>query len=118
MRLFRWIIINLIFVISLYLGLFLGIEGAKNVALFMAWFSILASIFTLHEDVQEAFRKVFKKSGRTTPKSLNIAFDVCVIGAFVWAGFIFTGAAYLVHFILIEALWDRLEKETMQAAAN
>jgi len=76
----------------LYLGLHQGVEGAKNVALFLVWLAgIVGMLASLAAD---EIRK--KQTGKRTPKSLFWAVALAVLGMLLWHGYIVTAVFWLI----------------------
>ena len=103
-----WIVCNGLFVTALIYGYVYEIHGAKNIALFMAWFTIVLSPFVLIEDV-------YKTLPNIVPRWLNISYDVCVIAFMIWHGAIATAIFYIVHTFMVVVAYEKrklfLEKE-------
>ena len=98
-----WISVNGLFLASLYLGFVVGVDGFYRTSMFVAWVTILLSPFILHDDVVSKMRE----RGRPMPNAINIAFDLIVVGIFVWFGAVVTGSFYLVHMFIQEAAWTK-----------
>ncbi len=101
-RAVMWVGINGAFGALLWFGLVEGVEGARNLGLFLAWANVILSFFMLVPDAQEAMAK----KGRSVPKAASVTFDLAVTGLLVWCGAWVTGAAYALHIMLQEAGWE------------
>lgn len=106
MRIIRYFAFNTVFALSLYFGFFGDIEPAKNIAYFIAWLSIITSLFTGSDEVIEYMRE----KGRVIPKRFDATFDLIVTAVFVWSGAWVTASFYLVHWVLFEGAWVRAAK--------
>ena len=93
----RYITLNALFVVCIYFGFFAPelIDGAANVALFMAWMTAAAGIFIfaimimasfagIYEKFEEAFAK---REESVVPFWFDFAFDMCVVLTFVYLGY-------------------------------
>ena len=107
MKQFKYFIINGIFAACIYFGLFENIEGAKNLTLFIAWLSIIMSMFMLTDAAQEA---LVKQGGPSVPRWFDITLDIAVIGIFVWLNWTWTAAGYTLHMFMLIAAWQEVEK--------
>lgn len=107
-RLIKWFALNTIFALCLYFGLYENIDGARNVAIFIAWFCFSVSLFALHEDVINSI----KSKGRSVPVFVDVTFDLSVIFALVWSGWIITAIAYVIHAMIIFSAHEKEPKES------
>lgn len=86
----RYIVINAIFATAIYFGLFLGITGAENLALFMAWITgILGTLLLigLALDKDGAMEESLSRSEPSpVPFWFDFIFDIGVSLAFIWTG--------------------------------
>lgn len=103
-RFFRWLAVNSVFAVMVYLGTYGQIDGAKNVAIAFAWIGLITSFIAPVEAVAREFHK-------TRPSDTMIVVDVChdIIIACVmfWYGWIFTGIAYLIHIFMLQVGRER-----------
>ena len=97
-----WVLWNALIIVVMYLGLNLGVEGAKNIIMFYAWMSFVLSLFA----DQDASLAKLRQYGRVVPAIFNVTVDVVIVAWFIWFGFWMTGIAYLVHLFLVEAAWE------------
>jgi hypothetical protein len=92
----RYIIINGIFAAAIYFGFFEAVEGAKNLALFIAWLTGLFGVLVLfalwidsledyshHGELREQFSR---HEQSVIPWPVDLLFDVCVTLVFIWFG--------------------------------
>ena len=106
MKQFKYFLMNGIFVACIYFGLFENIEGAKNLTLFIAWFTSIMSLFLLTNAAQENLVKV----GKAVPRWLDVTLDISIIATFVWFNWVWTGVAYTIHLLMVVAAWQEVEK--------
>jgi len=102
-RKINYIVTNSVFVAALYFGIYKGIDGAENIALFMAWFAIVISFFTFHDDLA----KSMQEKGPSVPRYVDIGFDIIVASYLLWFDYTLTGSLYVVHTILICGAYSR-----------
>jgi len=102
----KWWLLNIVFAIAIYLGFIDGIDGAKNIAYFIAWSSIVLSLFMFSDEVIDKMAK----EKRSVPSWASALYDLSVTAVFVWFGAWVTGLFYLIHFVIIEAAWSKSEK--------
>lgn len=103
MRLIKYLSVNAVFAVLIYLGLVNEINGALNVALFMAWFTVFCGFMSLTDVMTEELQK----KGRVVPFQLDITFDVIVAAAFSWHGYWVIAALYLLSSFLMEGARNR-----------
>jgi len=120
MNIFRWFLANGVFGACIYLGLYHGIDGARNVALFWAWFGFVISIAAMQDAVIDSLRQKINNNEWLMPRHIDVIFDLACVCAFVWYGHLFTGIAYLIHIFCLAHAWDEAKKpaensENMQA---
>lgn len=104
----NWVAINGGFAVSVYYGFFENVEGARNIAMLLAWAMIAMSFFLLSDTVINEL----KKKGRAMPASVNVAFDVTIALVFAWFGAWVTAVFWLVHLVIQEAAWKQVKKRT------
>lgn len=104
MRTLKYLLVHGIFAVALYFGFIEGIAGAYNIAMFIAWFSIVVSWFAPMEKL--AFANKSKK--RAVPQWLNALTDLSVVTILAWHGAMITAGFYLIHFFLIEIMWGNI----------
>lgn len=107
MRLVRYIMLNGLLAASLWFGIVEHVEGAAIVAMVLAWFTSVTSLFMLHKDVIA----VIRKRGKTVPVPVDHAFDVAVVGFMLWGGWIITGIAYAFHILMIAVAFHKAFKD-------
>lgn len=97
-QIIRWLLVNGIFGASIYFGLFLGNEGAENIAYFIAWWCFILSLFCFNDTVA----KQMQKKKRFIPRSVDCVFDAIITFCFIYHGGIATGIFYAIHIIFAE----------------
>lgn len=112
MKLIRYIVFNLIFAACIYFGLFEGVEGAKNVVLFVAWLSGIVSLVCLSDTVVEAM----KDQQPSVPRWIDIIYDIFIVAVFVWFAYWLTAIVYMIHIILLQGMWEKIEKMKVKNA--
>jgi len=116
MKKVRYIAINFGFAICIYYGIYGDNEGAKNLALVYSWFVFTVSLLMFSDTVVKAI-----KDSKPTPsinRSIDVLFDISVVIAFVYAGWIITGIFYLIHMLLIHSRYDEIyniDNEVLQS---
>ena len=93
MRILQWFLYNGIFAAFLYYGLVVGIEGAANIAYFIAWVSGLASFMVYNDEARETLLD------RAIPTWLDVSYDLCAVAIFLWYGAIATPIIYFIHIL-------------------
>ena len=85
----RYLFINGIFATCIYFGFFGGIEGAKNIALFIAFISGLYGLIlgaVLLHDREDFLKSLGKNYKPTVPLFIDLIFDIPVLFIFIWYG--------------------------------
>ena len=87
-KIFRYVFINSIFAVCIYYGFFEGVDGARNVAVFMGWITAtLAVLILLATAVDEnKMLEAMARHDTPIPWLVDLAFDLCVLTTFVWYG--------------------------------
>lgn len=101
MRALRWAFFNGLFAAALFYGFERGIDGARNVALFWAWFAIVASMFAMSDTVSQPLRE----KGPPVPVWIDGVFDAAVISFLAWHGALWTAGFYLMHTLILHAAY-------------
>lgn len=118
MRTVRYLIVNGIFAALLYLGFFVGVEGARNVAQFWTWFMCVTSFAMFSDDVAKAAAAKWMP----VPVWFDILVDIAACGVFVWFAWWWTAGAYALHSVLLHGRRENgkemLAKEAAGAAAK
>jgi len=100
----RYIVINGIFAACIYFGFFVGIEGAANVAVFMAWLTGLAGLLmwvgitldSLEHAKGELIDMLSRRDPSPVPFWFDATFDIIVVGAFIWSGYYWVTFFYII----------------------
>jgi len=99
MKTLRYFLLNGIFAVSIYYGLWEKIDGYLNVALFIGWFTAATSIFFLRKSFIESIAD--KLINPTVPNWFDISFDIGVVFSFIYNSYFWLGGAYLFHIIVL-----------------
>lgn len=91
----RYILINCFFAYSVYAGLFLDKNGFLNIALFMAWGTIIISFSLWINKVVDGAKE--KLAYPAVPIWFDAIFDFSITFAFIYNGYIFLPIMYLFH---------------------
>lgn len=111
----RWLLMNGLFLMSIYFGFVEEVEGAKNIALFIAW---ATSIIGLSSYSDIVIKEIFKKQSRLVNRTLYVSFCSCVLFVFLWYGHIVLSIFYLLHIIALGRLHDENLKIKLMSEAN
>ena len=104
---FMWyLILNGIVAGLLWFGLVEGIQGAQNVGLFAIWVISVMSLFFGTEGVAKAVAA----KGFNAPYWFDVLFDLFIVGLLTWHSCYWSGAAYLVHMVMIAVLRSNVAK--------
>lgn len=106
MKILKWFLINGIYAALVYFGLYENNAGALNVALFISWFTIIASFLLLSDEST----KLLSKEGRAMPAWINVSFDLMIIGAFVWDGWWILSIFLMLSTLLTESVWIKVKE--------
>jgi hypothetical protein len=106
MKTLIWLVVNSVFAVCVYMGFIQRHEGAYNVAMFMAWFTIVFSVPMLFESTLKAMQA----QGRSIPVALNSVFDLSITFVMVWSGAWVTGFFYLIHSAIQQYAWNEVDK--------
>lgn len=101
-----YLILNGIVASLLWFGLVEGVQGAQNVGLFTIWVISVMSLFFGTDDVAKAVAA----KGFSAPHWFDVLFDLFIIGLLTWHGCYWSGAAYMVHMVMIAVLRSNVEK--------
>jgi hypothetical protein len=107
MKKLKWILLNGVFMAAVYFGFYQDIEGAYNIAMGIAWLSIIVSFMLMGDEAQ----KRLKTHGRSMPKSINLSSDTIILFSFAWHGAVFTAIGYFIHMAITEHAWNEALKE-------
>ncbi len=112
-RLTQYIIFNVIFLVSIYFGFFENVEGAKNLALFIAWVTSLMGTLILLAFLIESSDKTsnFSKSlcrhpEHVVPYPIDLILDLIAVGVFIWFNHFILGIFYFLHMIAVKQVRD------------
>lgn len=103
MHYLRWLLANGVFSACIYFGFIEGVDGAKNIALFLAWMTSIVSLFFYSDAVM---KEIFKKQGALVNRTLDVIFDCCVLSVFLWYGYIVLSIFYFIQIISCGRMHD------------
>jgi len=100
----RYIAINTGFVACIYYGFFLGIDGAANVAVFIAWwtgltgviFAIGITLDSAEHAKGELLDMLARREPSVVPFWFDLTFDIAVVTAFIWSGYYWVTFFYII----------------------
>jgi hypothetical protein len=95
MKLARYIIINGIFVFSLYFGYLKEVENARLLANFFIWACIILSAAPFMMD--DKYKITAGEKGFSVPIVVDFIFDCLIASFLIYLGFWITGFLYLLH---------------------
>ncbi len=110
----RYLGMNGLFAYSIYAGMYLKQDGFLNIALFMAWGSIILSFSMWIDKVIEGVKE--KLANPVIPIWFDAVFDFTVTFAFIYNGYIFLPIMYLFH--MANAVYGRNKAKEMLKKSN
>ena len=113
-RVVKWVIVNTAMLLLLWAGLVQGIEGARNIALFLVWLSFFTSLACFSDKL---IAEVGTR-GRSVPRIVDAIFDVTVLSMLVWHGCFVSGIAYAIHMVAMDRMWSEGAKLARSAEAQ
>lgn len=108
----KWFSSNAVFMGSLIAGVFYHIQGYSNIAMFMAWLTLIVSIFVHTERMLDV---LVERGGFAVNGAIEGWFNVVVIMIMIWAGWIVTAIAYSLSSILVQAAYKEIEERIRHA---
>lgn len=102
----RSIAISATLVAALYAGLFMGVNGALNVGLFIVWSAFVLSLFCLSTTMQ----KSMAEKERPFPGWFSVSVDIAALAMLAWSGYMLSSAAWLAAMILVHGARSAGEK--------
>jgi hypothetical protein len=112
MGLKRWVVyavLNTAFLTAIYFAVFVGHDGAKNLAMFYAWFCAVVGT-TLAFDAQRAIARWKKDGHQAPPQWLEFVIDLLAVMAMVYGGWFVTAAAFLIGELLAAGVRSEYSK--------
>ena len=98
---------NGFFAVAMYFGFFQEVEAAENLAIWIAWLTIVLTLFLTNDGVIEEI----KKKGRSAPKWANISFDICATATLMYGGWWVTAFFYMIHTVIQEEVLKKALEE-------
>lgn len=115
MKIFRYLIVNVLFLTALVLGIFFDVEGAENIARFWVFVLFFISIsFCLKEEVG---LEVASKSPCIKNKFLDrvdLLFDLFCLGIIIYDGWYILGSLYFLHVAIMAAFRDDVRQKEQE----
>lgn len=106
-RLVQYIVVNSLFLYSIYVGFGQGEEGFKNISYFIAWIMILMSVFIFIEwslSIKEGRAiKVIHDEPLIVPEWVDVVYDFLISGLFVYHGVWVTAVGYFLHTLVVHS---------------
>lgn len=107
----KMIVFNGVFMYMVYLALFQDVAWAANLVIFLSWvFAVIMVLGSVGFDA--AKKEMIKAHGLgafdSTYRTLNVLFDVVVIGLLASHAWWFTAVAYTIHFIFGESITQKV----------
>jgi hypothetical protein len=113
MKSLRWALWNALFAVLVWLGLVEGVEGARNLTIFLVWVLFVLSLFALQKDVI----KEMADKPPSVPRWIDFTYDAAVLALIVWQGSWVLGIAYAIHMLAIAGMWSEVAKLKAGAGA-
>jgi hypothetical protein len=110
MKLLRYFLFNGIFVACLWLGMVEHIDGFKNVALAIAWFTFAMSICASLVVGNTTTEGLSEMPSMSAPPWIDRSFDFSVILFLMFHGYFVTGAAYTFSSLVCVGVYMAIEK--------
>jgi len=101
LKVILWVMTNLILLVFLYFGYFCGVEQAKNVFLFFAWFMIISTVLSTGESIKKEMAKI----GRSVPVWVSVPVDFIVVISLAWNGSFVMATFWLLATLVAEGVW-------------
>lgn len=94
MKKMRWFAINGALAAAMWFGLYEGVQGALNVALFSTWVIGIVGLLSNSDRVVNA--SVDSLATRSMPKPVDTARDLAIVAAFTWYGYWWTAVVFFL----------------------
>ena len=107
MKTIKWFLLNGLFAAMVWFGLVNGVVGARNIAIFAAWFCFVVSLLMLGSEAQKNVAKSNYK--QPVPPWLDRIFDSYISAMFIWYGFWLTGLVYFVHMLFLCTFYENIK---------
>jgi len=114
MKIIKYAVINILFALCLYYGFFKGVNGAQNVALFLAWLHVIIGAFS----ITDALAEVLRKTDRTVPYGFDVTLDLAISSVFFWHDRWVIGSLYLLSSMMIEGARNSTPKNKINTAGQ
>lgn len=110
-KIVNWCLIRGLFGAAVWFGFVGGIDGAKNIAIFISVFLFLISLGWFSDD---AVQKIAKK-GRLVPRFVSVSFDFYVAVVLIWYGSYVVGSLYILQMLFMEEGLSKVDKFNSEA---
>lgn len=105
-------ILNGLFGACTYYGFYEGVEGAKNVSVFIGWLvGIISIIYVIGLNIPDVRKQIakmlYEKNWKpSAPYIVDATFDLCILATFIWFGHYFLSVFYIMNMIGSKGLRD------------
>ena len=97
------LLLQTLYSVMVYLALYNKHPGAINVVQFWTFFAAGGSLLMLNPAIWANISS--RHNGRPDwAKSLSALMKLVAVGAFIWSGWFWVGAAYLIHLLMVVSL--------------
>lgn len=112
------ILFNATMLCMLFLGLFMGIEGPRNIGLFMVWLVFMQSVLVTCHVRSMCIKGTLDPAWPYVPRWSRAMLDICVICFLVWHGRWVSGAAYVAHVVMHVAIVEQVARIRREASSK
>jgi len=112
-----FVVMNGLFYVALYFGIFEETPGAANIAVFYAWFTFIAWLFTYFAVTckNEDLKRKLSDLERAFPSWVIVGVDIIAVLVMIWDGWIITSTAYILgmfaEYSVVMTLKEKRKKE-------
>ena len=99
----RWLSVNGIMAVVIYLWYVQHIEGAYNIMVLMIGVTTFVSLFALRDDTV----KILAEKGRAVPAAVDVTYDVILTLVFAWYGDLLFAAIWVFHIAIVQAAYEK-----------
>lgn len=116
MRTLKWVILNGLFMVALWLGLREGVQGAANAAVFFSWVMFVSYLACSLDSVVKDMADLLTES--PVPGWLDRAYDLLVVAFLAWHAYWLTAVAFLAAAAALGVAREKAKKLRAARAAN
>ncbi len=105
-----WLLFNGVFAVLAYMAVVDGVQWASNIVRSVVWVSVILYVllmFFIDEMIDSEPEFATTKAMRSVPKWLSVAFDMCLMLLFVYAGWFLIATLQLVASVCLEAIFQK-----------